>query len=85
LTSPDGVDQAELQADLVGRRVIVVRTECGVGGPTRADVGRKAIIRSVGLDAVKTPMYTLELEDGSLAESSAANFRLVDEPGSTEG
>ena len=85
LTSPEGEDGERLRTDLIGRRAIVVRPTSGVGGPQRADVGHRAIIRSVGYDAVHSPCYTLELEDGTLAESSAANFKLLDEPGAAEG
>ena len=67
-----------MRTDLIGRHAIIVR-------PGQSDDGLNAVIRSVAFDAVHTPMYTLELEDGSLAESSAANFRLVKVPGSAEG
>ena len=77
LTSPDGAGQADFQTDLVGRTVIVVRPECGVGGPQRADVGHRATIHSVGHDGFSTPIYTLELDTGELVETYGANFRLT--------
>jgi hypothetical protein len=73
---PEKARREIVEEGLVGRRVVIIHPSTGPGGPPMSVCGHSATIRGVFVDAVGTPCYTLELEDGELVDTYAANFRL---------